>query len=287
MREQRLFDLDRIDVESAGDDHVLGAIDDVQEVVRVEIADVARVMPAERRGLGRRIGILVVALHDQRAAHDDFAALASRQQMAVPVHDPDFDERRRPAGGRQPLGRDRPVRAIVIGRRERRHHHRRLGLSEQLCHRADPFERFGETLGRNRRGAVPEALQRIETGGRQVRMIEQHVDHRRRQKRVRDAFALDRRKKRADVGVAHHDDRPAQRQDGQTKHAGRMRQRRERQIDRPPVERIAHQRECRHRLQVPLRQHHALRHAGRTARARQHRDVGRRLAFERGVRQIA
>src|ERR1700727_1438695 len=36
--QQRLFDLDRIDVEAAGDDHVLRPVDDVQEVLFVEIS---------------------------------------------------------------------------------------------------------------------------------------------------------------------------------------------------------------------------------------------------------
>src|SRR5271170_3918149 len=42
--QQRLLDLDRIDIEAAGDNHVLGPVDDVEEVLLVEISDVAGVM---------------------------------------------------------------------------------------------------------------------------------------------------------------------------------------------------------------------------------------------------
>ena len=44
--EQRRLDLHRVDVLAAPDDHVLGPIDDVDEVVRIEPGDVAGVEPA-------------------------------------------------------------------------------------------------------------------------------------------------------------------------------------------------------------------------------------------------
>ena len=74
---QRLLDLGGVDVEAAGDDHVLGPVDDEEEAVVVEVADVAGVVPAVRRRLGGGLRVLVVAGHHQRAAHDDLAALAA------------------------------------------------------------------------------------------------------------------------------------------------------------------------------------------------------------------
>ena len=61
VRHQRLLDLGRVDVEAAGDDHVLGPVDDEQEAVVVEVADVAGVVPAVRRRLGGGLRVAVVA----------------------------------------------------------------------------------------------------------------------------------------------------------------------------------------------------------------------------------
>src|SRR4029453_14248637 len=77
MAPQHLLDLAGEDVEAAGDDHVLLAIDDVDEAVLVDNADVAGMVPAEGRGLARRGLVIVVAQHDQAAAHHDLAALAA------------------------------------------------------------------------------------------------------------------------------------------------------------------------------------------------------------------
>src|SRR3546814_1207795 len=41
-RDQRGFDLGRVDVDAARDDHVAEAVADIEEAVRVEIADIAR-----------------------------------------------------------------------------------------------------------------------------------------------------------------------------------------------------------------------------------------------------
>jgi len=63
-----LLDLGGIDVEATGDDHVLGAVDVAEVTVGAQEADVAGVVPAVGRRLGGRDRILVVAVHDQRAA---------------------------------------------------------------------------------------------------------------------------------------------------------------------------------------------------------------------------
>ena len=48
-------------------------------------------------------GCLVVALHDQVAAHADLAGLAARQDLVLVVHELDADQRIRSADRRQPL----------------------------------------------------------------------------------------------------------------------------------------------------------------------------------------
>ena len=45
-RHEGLLDLGRVDIEPAGNDQVRGAVDDEQEAVVAEVADVARVVPS-------------------------------------------------------------------------------------------------------------------------------------------------------------------------------------------------------------------------------------------------
>ncbi|MET4788994.1 hypothetical protein ABIF64_001172 [Bradyrhizobium japonicum] len=73
--------------------------------------------------------------------------------------------------------------------------------------------------------------------------------------------------------------RPPSAMIGETQHAGRVGQRRKREVDRAALERIAHQRQCRHRLDVAARQHDPLRLAGGAAGARDHREIVDRLAL--------
>ena len=46
-------------------------------------------MPAVAQGLGRGLGLVPVALHDQVTADHDLAVLASGQIVVVVVNDPD------------------------------------------------------------------------------------------------------------------------------------------------------------------------------------------------------
>ena len=58
-----VLDLARINVEAAGDDHVLGAVDDAQEAAGIAHRDVAGVQPAAAEHLGV---ITVIPLGRQR-----------------------------------------------------------------------------------------------------------------------------------------------------------------------------------------------------------------------------
>src|SRR6185503_1067463 len=84
-----VLNFDGIDVETASNDHVFCAIDDVKKIVRVQVSDITRMMPAVRGGLRRCFGVLVVPIHHQRSTNDDFAAFSGRHQMAVAIHDAD------------------------------------------------------------------------------------------------------------------------------------------------------------------------------------------------------
>ena len=65
-----------IDIEPAGDDHVLFAVHDIDVAVFVRLADIAGVEPAVLELVCGFLRIVPVALHDGRALDDDFAGLA-------------------------------------------------------------------------------------------------------------------------------------------------------------------------------------------------------------------
>src|SRR5579884_2165271 len=98
MAQQHLLDLARVDVAAARDDHVLRAVAQGQEAVRVHIAEVAGMQPAaaQRLGIGGRV--LPIALHDAIALGHDLADLAGRQFMVIVVDDADQDAIARHAG---------------------------------------------------------------------------------------------------------------------------------------------------------------------------------------------
>ena len=71
MLEEEALDLDRRDVLAAADDHVLDAVSDFRIAVGMDDGSVAGVKIAVADRQRRRLGVLVVALHDHVAAHHD------------------------------------------------------------------------------------------------------------------------------------------------------------------------------------------------------------------------
>ena len=165
-----------------------------------------------------------------------------------------------------------------------RDHHRRLGLAEELTHhRADSCQRLFEPCRRHGRRAIPEALQRREVGRRHCGIFEQHVNEGRRKEGVGHPPVSDEPQELAKVGLRHDDDAAAESHHRQAENARRVGEGREREIDRPAVERIAHQRQRRHRLEVAARQHHAFRLPGRPPCAGDHGDIVERRDVHRIV----
>src|SRR6266566_312227 len=66
---QYFLDLARVDIGSAADDQILGAVLEREEAVAVDAADVARVQPAAGQRRRARLWIHPVALHDGWPAH--------------------------------------------------------------------------------------------------------------------------------------------------------------------------------------------------------------------------
>ena len=104
-------------------------------------------------------------------------------------------------------------------------------------------------------------------------LVEQHVDDGRRQEGVGDPVPLDQRQELRQVGRRHDHDLPAQGQDREAQDPGRVGERGQREVHRAPGERVAHQHDGRHRLEVAPGQQHALGAAGGPAGARDHGDV--------------
>ena len=241
-------------------------------------------MPVEARDLFGRLSVLVIALHHQRSADDDFAALACRQKLALLVHHAHLGQGRRSSRrSKTPMG-DRSIGVEVILRRHGRDHHRRLGLTEQLRHDwPDLVDRLLQLRSGNRRGSVPEALQRASIGPGEFWILQEHVDQGRRQERMGDAAPLDEAEKLGEIRLGHDDDPAAQGQYRETQDAGRMSQWRERKIDGAAIERIAHQRQGGHRLQIAPREHHAFGLTGGSAGPRNHRNIVCRRDLDRFI----
>ncbi len=70
---ETLLDFQRLDVLSAGDDDVLGAILDLDVIVRVHHREVAGMEPAVAEGLRRGSRVVQISLHDRVAAQHDLA----------------------------------------------------------------------------------------------------------------------------------------------------------------------------------------------------------------------
>src|SRR5690606_38113897 len=110
----RLLDFARINVFTAGNDHVFLAVDQVQEVLIVEAAHVAGVAPAVAEGRQRGRVVVPVAAHDGGRLDDDFAGLAARQLAAIVIDDLDQRVRKSLAGRTQALDIERrTVRAML------------------------------------------------------------------------------------------------------------------------------------------------------------------------------
>src|SRR5581483_5062915 len=153
--EERRFHLGGVDVLAAADDHVLGAVRDVDEALVVEAGDVAGAQPtAVDERVGRRLRLVPVALDDVRPPHPQLPGLADGQVVAGLVHDADVVDRQRRAAA---VGLGEVVDAVVRRRRRRRLGHPpavgRRAAGEELLDAAHQFRRRGRTAIADRRHA--------------------------------------------------------------------------------------------------------------------------------------
>ena len=91
MLTQNRLEITRVEIEAAGNDHVLFAVNQRQEAVRIEATNVAGTDEAftagvEPFGFGRFLGLVQVAGHHCGGMSDDFSNRADRQLVAFIVN---------------------------------------------------------------------------------------------------------------------------------------------------------------------------------------------------------
>ena len=189
MALQHALDVGRIDILAAGDEHVVGAADEIVEAVGVAAEHVAGDVEAVRRDRRRHVRAVVIAEHQGRAFHFQHALIGV---AVVAVDQPDLHLRMRIAdrhfGLRQPLG----CGPNTTGPR--------LGGAVGVGHgglRQRAVQRLHQALAHRRRAHAHE-LDAGEVGAReQLRLAQHHGDHRRHRGEPGAAIAPDR----LDVGA--------------------------------------------------------------------------------------
>src|SRR3546814_1154248 len=88
------LDLGGRDVQAAGNDDVLHAVDEREIAVLVDASKITGVQPAVDQGFRGGIRIVPIFLHHRRAADQDLAELVRRQDLAVSINHAQFGEHR-------------------------------------------------------------------------------------------------------------------------------------------------------------------------------------------------
>src|SRR5215472_11867698 len=100
MAGKRIFHFARVDVEAAGDDHLLVAANNIKVALRVEAAEVAGIVPAVTHGFSDQLGPAPEHdLADALVFDGDLADLADVCSIAAAVVHGDLGVRDRPATG--------------------------------------------------------------------------------------------------------------------------------------------------------------------------------------------
>ena len=197
------FDFGRVDILAPADDHILQPVADIEEAVRVEVADIARVEPAFRvdRG-GGGLGLVPVAAHDLRSAHDDFAAFACAQRRsAILADDAQIDKERRLAR-RAELGQSEIIAEESAGRCG-------FGQAVALIKRDPAIAiQLQQRLG-HRRAATRDQPQAREISGGKIRMLADKQQHGGNRKGSGDAIARHIGQKARRIETAMQNDMPA------------------------------------------------------------------------------
>ena len=174
---EHVLDLAGVDVEAAGDDHVIAAVLEVDVAVGVHHAHVAGADPPVPELLRRGLRVADVLGERERRLHRDLAELAERQLRTGVVGDLDEGEERRVAA----RGEEVRARGVVVELGQAGAELRRLGLAEQLDeHLTEDPQAVLQAGGRHRGGAVDDRAQaQIGELVEGVDDVEHPIDHRR------------------------------------------------------------------------------------------------------------
>ncbi|MCY1346972.1 hypothetical protein D9M69_330700 [compost metagenome] len=217
MRVQGRLDLDGIDIEAAGDDHVLLAVDDEQVARLVQVAQVAGLPEAVVELGGGAFGVVVVAGNGAAPTQPDLAGGTGRDRVAGIVHDLQLDAGGGASGGGQAAGLD-GGQVIGLGQGADR-----LGtfggaveLEEDIAEALLGLLQLGRAHGR---GAVVQGLQagQVVLGG--FRHFQQPAHQGRHHQRGGDALGLDVAAPGLEVGGVLGDGAAATEQRGQQREA--------------------------------------------------------------------
>ena len=202
-----LLHLHRVDVLAAGDDHVLGPVDDEHVALVVPAGDVPGPHPAVADGLVGEIRAPEVAEHVGLGAHHDLAGrlAVGGHIAAVGMHHPHRGHEALPPAGAQPLGPvvlvDRP-QVVLLGQEA---HGGALGLAVALDERAgEPVQGLGDDPRRHRAAPVLDVAQAGDVVA--VEALHRHhpVQHRGDAQERRHPLGLDEVHRQAGVEVHQH-----------------------------------------------------------------------------------
>ena len=230
VRGNHILNLDRVHVLRAGNDHVFLAVDQIQVPGRVEISDIAGMIPPAAQGFRRHIRLPPILLHDLRAAENHFADLADRHIVVVGIDHPKIDQRRRRAARCSPVDaafRNGQVMVLrVKATRNPGGFGNSIGVQKQV--RGKHSFRFLQHPERRRRAAIHDLRQARQIVFRRVGMVGDERNQRCGQRCNRDALLFDqfkyavRLEMNADLRCADHRHRPERERISKVEHRGRV-----------------------------------------------------------------
>ena len=193
---------------AAGDDDVLLAVHDVDVVLFVPHGHVAGVQPAVGHDGGGGLRLLVVAVHDVVAAHDDLAEglHVARHVVHLQIHHAHF------AAGQRPAGHGAVAQAVLLvgelhGGFVARAGGDGRGFGEAVAgHRGAGKYGFqaGDQFGRGGRAAEMDLAQAGDVVVAEFRAVEQRVGHGGHQRHGGGLLFLDQAQHVSGIEAPHH-----------------------------------------------------------------------------------
>src|SRR6266404_4625315 len=186
MRVNRGLDFAGINILAARDDHVFQAIENVEVSVCVLITNVAGPKEAVPEREFSFFRLVPITAHDIRAARDQLASFPGFDFLPGCIHNTHVDSEARPSARGE----------LVLGVFMIQQASEKSGFTQPVdLNEFNTWQNLSGAMHEFRshwRSAVSQMPKSRQVILLQLRRLRQHVDHRRHQHGVRDAFALDR-----------------------------------------------------------------------------------------------